>query len=182
MFDAIIEADKQLFRTLNQEWYLEALDPIIVFLTVISDIGIFWYIIAIYLLLFPRKAGGYLPGISLAVSVAFVFLLQHLVNLAVPRPRPPLTEEGVRQLVEAPLSPSFPSGHASTSFAAAAVLMYFYPSAKYWALPLAAIFAYSRLYIGVHFPIDSAAGVLLGILTGLFIVKLFKFIRQKRQG
>lgn len=174
----IIEADKQLFRTLNQEWYIEMLDPIIVFLTIISDIGIFWYVLAVILFFMRHK----IAGITLTLSVATVFLFQHLINLVVPRERPPFTEEGVRQLVEAPMSPSFPSAHAATSFAAAAVLLYFFPSAKYWALPLAAVFAYSRLYVGVHFPIDSAAGVLLGILTGMFIIKMMNLYLQKRGG
>ncbi|PYZ92661.1 hypothetical protein CR194_13420 [Salipaludibacillus keqinensis] len=172
MLEAIIDADKRLFERLNQEYYIDWLDPIVVFLTAISDVGLFWWVIAAILFLFHKRVGGFVAGRTLALSVGIVFILQSIINQFVPRPRPPLSEEGVRLLIEPPLSSSFPSAHAATSFAAMTTLVYFFPSAKFWAVPLGIVFAYSRLYVGVHFPIDTVAGSLLGILTAAIIIKI----------
>ena len=61
---------------------------------------------------------------------------------------------------------SFPSGHASTSFAGAVVLAYLVRRAVPALLVLAALVAFSRVYVGVHYPLDVVAGALLGASVG----------------
>ncbi|SES08511.1 undecaprenyl-diphosphatase [Salipaludibacillus aurantiacus] len=126
MVESIIELDKRLFEKLNQHYYLEALDPITVFLTAISEVGLFWWVVVGLLFLCHKRVGGFAAGRTLALSVGIVFILQAVINQFVPRPRPPLSEEGVRLLVDPPLSSSFPSAHAATSFAAMTTLVYFF--------------------------------------------------------
>jgi undecaprenyl-diphosphatase len=89
------------------------------------------------------------------------------IKLAVPRRRPHL-----HHLVGLPHSHSFPSGHATTSFACATVLAALVPRARIPALLLAAAIAYSRLYVGVHFPLDVIGGAVLGTLvaTALLLI------------
>lgn len=78
----------------------------------------------------------------------------------------------------------FYSGHASTSFFVATFLT-FLIGKRYKALPYvlyawAVIFAYSRLYLGVHFPGDVAVGALFGFLYGgLFAAIANKYVKQK---
>jgi undecaprenyl-diphosphatase len=60
----------------------------------------------------------------------------------------------------------FPSNHAGNAFAAATVLGLAEPPVLWPALAAAALVAYSRVYVGVHFPADAAAGTLLGLLIG----------------
>ncbi|PTL37620.1 phosphatase PAP2 family protein [Alkalicoccus saliphilus] len=160
----LLQTDRQVFQLLNQEWTAGWLDPVMVFLTMISEHAFFWWVIAVVLFVFRRKIGSVIPAVTLISSLAVTFLIRNAVAFLVDRPRPPLSEENARQLVELPISPSFPSTHAATSFAAMYVLLYFFPSARYWAIPLAVIFAYTRLYVGVHFPTDSLAGAFLGII------------------
>lgn len=180
MLETILEMDRQLFEILNQQWHTEFLDVLMVFLTTISDVGAFWFVTAAILLLLHKRVGGFYKGITLALSIGIVFLIENFLNWIFQRPRPPLTEEGVRQLVDLALSSSFPSGHAASSFAAMTVLVYFFSSAKYWAVPLAFLFAYSRLYVGMHFPLDSISGAVLGVLTGYATVYAAdKFMQRK---
>jgi undecaprenyl-diphosphatase len=73
----------------------------------------------------------------------------------------------VSRLVALPHSHSFPSGHATTSFACAAVLATLEPRLRAPAILLAAAIAYSRLYVGVHYPADVLAGAALGAAIGL---------------
>lgn len=166
---------------MNQQLRADWLDPIMVFLTTISDVAAFWWVTAVVLLIFGRKIGSYVPGLTLAAAVAAAFMARNAAAYLVARPRPPLTEENVNQLVELPIADSFPSGHAASSFAAMYVMVYFFPSAKYWAIPLAVIFAYTRLYVGMHFPLDSLAGALLGLITAAVITKLIVSYAAKKK-
>jgi len=73
-------------------------------------------------------------------------------------------------LVTIPHSHSFPSGHTATSFAGATALSVLYPRGAPVFYVLAAAIAYSRLYIGVHFPLDVAGGVVIGVATALLLL------------
>ena len=65
---------------------------------------------------------------------------------------------------------SFPSGHASASFATATVLAYYFPKVKFLWFGLAAFVGMCRVTKGSHFPTDVLGGLLLGIVTGLGLV------------
>jgi undecaprenyl-diphosphatase len=73
-------------------------------------------------------------------------------------------------LLALPHSKSFPSGHSATSFACATVLAFFVPRAAPLFYVLAAAIAYSRLYVGVHWPTDVIVGSLLGVVTALLLL------------
>jgi undecaprenyl-diphosphatase len=85
---------------------------------------------------------------------------------AVGRARPPEADPGLGSLVAIPDNPSFPSGHAATAFAAATAIAILSPRARPYALGLAAAVALSRVYLRVHFPLDIAAGALIGAALG----------------
>jgi undecaprenyl-diphosphatase len=89
------------------------------------------------------------------------------------RPRPLATLDHMRLLVGAPHSYSFPSGHTTSAFAAASaaalVAKRLLERVAIWGwvmLALAAAISYSRIYVGVHWPTDVAAGVMLGLASG----------------
>ena len=92
--------------------------------------------------------------------------LNYVVKLIVRRPRPVL--EGLPPLGGSPSSLSFPSAHATSSFAVATAMTRVEPVAAL-AFLLAAALALGRPYLGMHYPSDVAAGALLGVALGLIV-------------
>ena len=73
-------------------------------------------------------------------------------------------------LVTIPHSHSFPSGHTATAVAGAIVLSSLEPRLTPLFVVLAAAIAYSRLYVGVHFPLDIVGGAVIGAVTALLLL------------
>ena len=66
---------------------------------------------------------------------------------------------------------SFPSGHAALVFVTAVILHRLYGKRLWVLYPLAFLIAFSRIYVGAHFPSDVLAGALIGIVVGLIFSK-----------
>lgn len=82
------------------------------------------------------------------------------------RSRPPFGAAEIVSLVSLPKTYSFPSGHATTAFAAASAADAFYPRLRLGLYSLAGLVGFSRVYLGVHYTSDVAAGAVLGTLIG----------------
>ncbi|HEU5278812.1 MAG TPA: phosphatase PAP2 family protein [Gaiellaceae bacterium] len=96
----------------------------------------------------------------------------------VDRQRPPLRYSEPKTLVPVPHDASFPSGHAATSFAAATILVFSFPRLAPFLYLLAAAVAFSRVYVGVHYPLDVVGGALLGVLVATAL-RLLVRVRQR---
>ena len=147
-----------------------ALDPLFVLLTRIGTAGAVWIAIACALALAWRRR-----TILWAIPVLWLAdLTAYEIKLAVDRPRPRL-----EHLVRVPTDPSFPSGHAATSFAGATLLSWLAPRLAPWLALLAVAISYSRLYVGVHYPLDVLGGAALGTAFGALAITA---LRRRARG
>lgn len=85
--------------------------------------------------------------------------------------------EGANFLLGMKRGASFPSNHAMNVFTFATVLTLYYPKNFFYYYLFAVLVAFSRIYVGVHYPIDVLAGSALGIVIGMFIYYLFYYIK-----
>ena len=148
------------------------LDKIMVCITTLGDAGALWIILSLILMPIKKyRKAGITMLVALVLSVLFGnVILKHLVA----RPRPCWVDKSVSMLVAIPKDFSFPSGHTSASFAAAAALFFYYRKPGIAALSVALLIGISRLYLFVHYPTDVAAGMVFGIICAaisFFIVK-----------
>src|SRR3989304_505987 len=143
--DAITRFDIELFRLINSVWTSPFLDSFMVYVT--SKMNFLGAIIVAVVLL------------SDFASNTFKHLFERI--------RPCSAFEGVRLLVGCGGSFSMPSGHATNIFAAMVFLSARYR--RFWPafIFIAFVVAYSRVYVGVHFPSDVIAGAFLGSVIAL---------------
>src|SRR5205823_9012510 len=100
---------------------------------------------------------------------------------AIDRPRPPVVYPEPKPLVHVPHGGSFPSGHAATSFACATILALAAPRYGGAFFVLAAAIAWSRVYNGVHYPLDVLGGAVLGVLVAIALRWLLKGLPRLRR-
>ena len=109
---------------------------------------------------------------QLFAHVTATVLLADLISLGLKeltdRPRPFFAHPDPAPLMRTSLDLSLPSGHAATSFAGATLLALEHRRAAVPLYVLAALIAWSRVYVGVHYPLDVVAGALLG--TGVALL------------
>jgi undecaprenyl-diphosphatase len=134
-------------------------------------------VIALVLAVFWRRWGVlFMTVLAVAVADWSATGLKALID----RPRPPLRYPEPKTLVPLPHDGSFPSGHAATSFAAATMLFFAAPRLAPFLFLLAAAIAYSRLYVGVHYPLDVIGGALLGLVVATSLRLLVRARRRSR--
>ena len=147
----------------------DALFPMVTYL---GELGAVWVVLAVVLLFFPKtkRCGGLMLLSMLAAFLVGEVFLKNVVD----RPRPFQTYPGaVQLLVQEPASWSFPSGHSAASFAAATVVFAYFRRWGAAALVLAALIAFSRVFLFVHYPTDVLAGAALGALCALGVLAVF---------
>ena len=167
------------------------LRPLALFLHFIGDGGLFSFLLAAALLLFPktRRAG---VGILFAVAIGAIFT-NLTIKLLVARPRPFAAEPIYGtwwEFVGAPAQGefSFPSGHA-TAAAASMTALCLCLRKKWYVLCPAALYALlmgaSRNYLMVHYPTDVIGGIFVGAVAGtlsfLLVRKLWQLAERKQE-
>jgi len=170
---SVLSADRHLERWIVGHrvgwlnWLFEGLSRI-------GTLGAIWIVLGIALATLWRR-----PSIGLLVlaAVSAADLSATLLKILIPRHRP-----RVHTLVPEPHDHSFPSGHAATSFAGATLLAACAPRLRVPLYALAVLIAFSRLYVGVHYPLDVLGGAALGLLLATALLRLAAVRRRSRRG
>ena len=154
------------------------LTEIMKFFSLIGDSGIIAIIACLVLLAIKKtRRIGITATMSLLINV---LLVNVLIKPLVARVRPYEAFNNLSILVHRESDYSFPSGHSAICFSVAMVIFMLMPK-KYGipALIIAFLIAFSRLYVGVHYPSDVIVGIIIGtfaaILARLIAVKILKF-------
>lgn len=184
MMSYIAWIDQTLFHLANGLWTAPILDRIMPALSYVGNLGAVWVALLGVMVAFGKKTGRKIVLAGLA-ALAIGFASSEIIKEITMRPRPFLILPDVRLLIPEPSSFAFPSGHTTSAFAAssgavlaAKRLLQRVPLWGSGMLALAAAISYSRIYVGVHWPTDVAAGVLLGLASGWLGARLI--LRQWR--
>lgn len=153
------------------------LDLVMPLITALGDGGAFWIICGIALLFF-KKYRRY--GVIMLLAMLLGSIIGNdIIKPIVSRARPCHIDEIMPMLIERPESFSFPSGHTVSSVISATVLTRADHRFGYAVIPIAALIAFSRMYLFVHFPTDILGGALLGFVIGYFMVSLGRKFFEK---
>lgn len=177
--EQLLQLDGKILLFIQEYLRSDMMTPIWKFITFLGDVGWFWIVLSAILLI-PKKTRKI--GIACVISLLVGTLITNVaLKNIVARTRPYEVVPGLQLLIEKQNDFSFPSGHSSASFAVAMVLFKMVP--KVWGIPavvLAALIAFSRLYVGVHYPTDVIAGILIGIFSAWVAVKLIRTYDKRK--
>ena len=185
MLEQLLEYDEQLFLFLNnlgnsnwdQFWLIVTYIP--------SSIPLY----AILLFLIYKKLGWKVLLLLVIVIAAMITFTDQVTNLfkdGFQRPRPCRVEDLdslMRYIAPRCGKYGFFSGHSSNSMATAVfaglLLKSYYKNLIFILLFWSALLAYSRIYLGVHYPIDIICGMTFGALSGFLFYKVQIYLRKR---
>ena len=159
-----------LDKTLTDFFYnlLPHSPPLSSFFEALAPTGVatfLWVVIFLALVIFEeKKQKNFLPYFTTSLILAFV-----LSNMVF---KPLFARQRPTGNTICPKDYSFPSGHATLSFAAASTLAFFDRKRRLYYYSFATLVAYSRIYLGCHFFLDVLTGGILGILIGKALTKI----------
>ncbi len=170
MLQAIQAFDAQLLLFLQAQLHSGGLTALMRAITALGNGGALWLVLAALLLLRrkTRRGAVFLVLCLLCATVVGSVVLKHLVL----RPRPYTVLEQLILLIPPEHTTSFPSGHSCSSVASAMALALVFGKRGAWAFLPAGLIAFSRLYVGVHYPTDVLCGAALGAVTALALYRL----------
>jgi membrane-associated phospholipid phosphatase len=177
MIQFIMQMDQTILYWIQENVRNPFLTPIFIFITRLGNSAFIWLFTALVLLGVKKLRHC---GVALLVSLIISsILVDEILKNVFCRIRPFNAMPGLMALIPKPGSYSFPSGHTTTAFAAATVIAICLPK-KFGIMGyiLAVLIGFSRMYLGVHYPSDVLAGIILGGFIGVVSVQLLKLKKE----
>ncbi|WP_294129475.1 phosphatase PAP2 family protein [uncultured Clostridium sp.] len=171
MVEIFKKVDNTILRWINVKFRNKTFDKIMPIITSAGNLGIIWIVISV--LLMTKKDYRVLGQTILIALVITTIIGEGIIKNIVKRKRPFYGDDDKELLISRPITYSFPSGHTASSFAVAAVFIKTDNAASLEIILLACLIAFSRIYLGVHYPSDVIGGGIIGALCGLITVILF---------
>ena len=177
--------DRAIFRAIHLGFHHPWLDPIFRFLTDPGPYRIPLFVL-IGLVFLTRRRRGAIGLLAVVLTVAAGDQLSSRVLKPIfRRARPSVVMPDARPLFGIRRTNAFPSGHATNSFAAAPIVAYVFPEARVAVYVVAAAVAFSRIYVGDHWPSDVVGGTILGLTVGFLgrkaLIRLERTLAARRR-
>jgi undecaprenyl-diphosphatase len=160
--------DKAIFLDINLDFQNRFFDTLFPFLRDFTFV--FWIGFIIYLVIKKEKKLALLITAGIIAGAILTFPVKYFFE----RERPYEQIDSTRLIAPTEFDPSFPSGHTEMSFLATTIASKFHPEYSKYLYAFSIIVALSRIYVGVHFPIDTIGGVIIGILVGRLMLMFAK--------
>ncbi len=175
--------DRDLFLYLNSKhnpWF----DPIMYAVSTYTA----WMLICVSIIVFMiyrNRIWGKRAAVFMLMGVAMNSITNNIIKILIMRPRPsnePDLQDIIHQLGDPDNHYSFFSAHSSNSICLALFSTLYFRNKYYgilifaWAMTV----AYSRIYVGRHYPLDIICGILFGLLTGWISDWLYQMYRNKK--
>jgi undecaprenyl-diphosphatase len=161
------DLDRALFRAIfGVKW--APLTSVMRAFTIAGTAGALWGFLAAaaFLLTGLEPSRLLIPWTAIAASWTVAEGVKYLFD----RSRPFLWDTEIAPLINTPSSSSFPSGHSATAAAGAITLSVLYPPFAPVLVLAGLLVVLSRVYLGVHFPFDVLAGIVIGIATSAVVL------------
>lgn len=181
MSEFLYSIDLALFYFINHTLANPVFDVVIPFLTDLNQWRPFQAALVLFLVYFGWK-GGAKARVTIGLLVLTIILSDQLNSVVLKslfsRVRPCKALTDVHLLVGCG-GFSFPSSHATNNFAAATVITRFYSRRAWGWWSFAGLMAFTRPYVGVHYPSDVLAGALVGFIVGSLVVLGWKLLNKR---
>lgn len=198
MFSLLLDVDRDLFQVVNKSLSNDVFDAVLPIVTDLQRQPLFWaavlawVISQIFVPAFQNKARFHQivkaaalkwtkAMLILALSMGLAdFISYRGIKVWVKRDRPEAAGLQPTLRTHPHSGWSFPSNHSANNFALARTVQFFAPTFAVAAYIFAFVVAFSRVYVGVHFPGDALAGAVVGFLAATLVGRLAGEITRRR--
>lgn len=166
-----------ILHRLNDIISCDFLDLVMPIVTHLGDAGFIWIVLALILICFKKTRKA---GMSMGIALVLGLIIGNLtLKPLVARVRPYDFDTSIMLLIPKESDLSFPSGHTLASFEGAFALFLRHRRAGIFAIVLAFMIAFSRLYLMVHYPSDVICGMVLGVILAYVATKITDKISKR---
>lgn len=171
MLNSFQKIDNKILNFINSYLSSPLLDRIMPIITRLGNGGAVWILLSFFLIFNKHyRLEGYMVISSLLLTtIVGEGIIKHIIR----RVRPCMKTNELTLLISRPITYSFPSGHAASSFAVAGIFIMLNRDISIYIIILAFLIAFSRLYLNVHYPTDVLTGIILGLLCSMIICTAF---------